>query len=114
MAKDAVETNADDDNDDEREDGSDDDAGSHGYTPSPVRAKAGAGSSASPTRPQNVASAKRLTITLACRRVPPPKEEERVVQWPGFLTINIFGWDANFVGATTPTSTKEAPVSTAC
>lgn len=41
-AKDAVEA------DGEREGGSDDDARSCSYTPSPVRAKAGAGSSASP------------------------------------------------------------------
>lgn len=56
-AKDAVEADADDEDDGEWEGGSDDDARSCGYTPSPVRAKAGAGSSASPTRPQDITSA---------------------------------------------------------
>lgn len=54
-AKDAAETDADDDDDCEREEVLDDDAGSRGYTPSPIRAKTGAGSSTSPPRPQDVA-----------------------------------------------------------
>jgi hypothetical protein len=91
-----VETNADDDNDDEREDGSDDDAGSHGYTPSPVRAKAGAGSSASPTRPQDVASANALlTITGSSSKAGAAAQRKKkgVVQVAGGFSDSVTSSD---------------------
>jgi hypothetical protein len=58
--KDAPNTDADEEDDDEREAGSNEEGGSHGYTPSPVQAKAGASSDVSPVRAQDVAGTNML------------------------------------------------------
>uniref|UniRef100_A0A0D3F4Q2 Uncharacterized protein n=1 Tax=Oryza barthii TaxID=65489 RepID=A0A0D3F4Q2_9ORYZ len=58
--KDAAETDADEEDDDEREARSDEDGGSHGYTPGPVRAKAGVSSHVLPVSVQDIVGSNAL------------------------------------------------------
>lgn len=87
--KDAPDTDADEEDDDEREAGSNEDSGSHGYTPSPVQAKAGASSDVSPVRAQDVAGMNMLlaiSISAAKQGAIARNKKGGVVQVAGGFT----------------------------
>lgn len=81
--KDAADTDTDDEDEDEKEAASDEDGGSHGYTPSPIRVKAGVSSHVSLVHAQDVAGANTLlaiSIFAAKQKVIARKKNGRVVQ----------------------------------